>query len=116
MRLPCVLKVLTAGLIALSDASAFADQLSDVKKKGEIVFGTLGIDESNSSVDPQMREFVGYVIDLARAVARDLGVKAVFTQVAVAAHIPELLLASCTLSACRRCSTTPNTPPTFRLR
>jgi polar amino acid transport system substrate-binding protein len=67
-----------------------ADQLDDIKKKGEIVIGVLGIDEPNSFVDPKTREFIGYEIDLAKAVAEKIGVKPVFKQVAVAARIPEL--------------------------
>lgn len=90
MRLPFVLKTLTAGLIALSAVSAFADQLGDIKKKGEIVFGVLGTDEPNSFVDANTREFIGYEVDLAKAIAARIGVKPVFKQLAVAARIPEL--------------------------
>jgi len=71
-------------------ASAHADQLADIKKKGEIVFGVLGTDEPNSFIDPKTRELVGYEIDLAKAVARKIGVKPVFKQLSVAARIPEL--------------------------
>lgn len=76
--------------IALLSVQAHATQLDDIKKKGEIVIGTLGIDEPNSFVDPATREYIGYEIDLAKAVAAKLGVKPVFKQVAVAARIPEL--------------------------
>lgn len=69
---------------------AHADQLADIKKKGQIVFGVLGTDEPNSFIDPRTRAIVGYEVDIASAVARKLGVKAVFKQVAVAARIPEL--------------------------
>ncbi|NVO05994.1 MAG: transporter substrate-binding domain-containing protein, partial [Rhodoferax sp.] len=89
MRLPTLLKTLTAGLIALSAVSAFADQLADIKKKGEIVFGVLGTDEPNSFVDANTREFIGYEVDLAKAIAAKIGVKPVFKQLAVAARIPE---------------------------
>ncbi|RZJ49340.1 MAG: transporter substrate-binding domain-containing protein, partial [Acidovorax sp.] len=58
--------------------------------KGEIVFGVLGTDEPNSFVDPKTRGFIGYEIDIATAVAKKLGVKPVFKQLAVAARIPEL--------------------------
>jgi len=71
-------------------ASAHADQLAEIKKKGEIVFGVLGTDEPNSFIDPKTRELVGYEIDLAKAVARKIGVKPVFKQLSVAARIPEL--------------------------
>lgn len=90
MRIPFLLPALTTALIALSGLAAHADQLSDIKKKGEIVFGVLGIDEPNSYIDPKTREFIGYEVDLASAVAKKIGVKPVFKQVAVAARIPEL--------------------------
>ena len=72
-------------------SAAHADQLADIKKKGEIVFGVLGTDEPNSFVDPKS--------------ARDRGLRSrhrqgdrprrsasrpVFKQLAVAARIPEL--------------------------
>jgi polar amino acid transport system substrate-binding protein len=90
MRIRVLLKALTVGLIALTAVSAFADQLSDIKKKGEIVFGVLGTDEPNSFVDSNTREFIGYEVDLAKAIAAKIGVKPVFKQLAVAARIPEL--------------------------
>ncbi len=85
-------KFLVAAAIASSllSPAVKADQLTDIKKKGEITVGVLGIDEPNSFVDPKTREFIGYEIDLAREVARKIGVKPVFKQVAVAARIPEL--------------------------
>ena len=70
--------------------AARADQLADIKKKGEIVFGVLGTDEPNSFVDPASREIVGYEVDIGKAIAAKLGVKPVFKQLAVAARIPEL--------------------------
>ena len=90
MRFPTLLSTLLASLLVLSSVTAQADQLADIKKKGEVVFGVLGIDEPNSFVDPKTREFVGYEVDLAKAVAKHLGVKPVFKQLAVAARIPEL--------------------------
>jgi len=72
------------------NVAAHADQLADIKKKGEIVIGVLGTDEPNSFVDPKTRELIGYDVDLGKAVAKKLGVKPVFKQIAVAARIPEL--------------------------
>jgi len=69
---------------------AHADQLDDIRKKGELVVGVLGTDEPNSFVDPKTREIVGYEVDLAKAVAQKLGVKLKLKQLAVAARIPEL--------------------------
>ena len=71
-------------------SSARADQLADIKARGEIVFGVLGTDEPNSFVDPKTREIVGYEVDIAKAIAQKIGVKPVFKQIAVAARIPEL--------------------------
>lgn len=81
--------------LALAAATLFAgtaraDQLADIQKKGEIVIGVLGTDEPNSFVDPKTREVVGYEVDLGHAIAKKLGVKPVFKQLAVAARIPEL--------------------------
>ncbi|HEY8975973.1 MAG TPA: ABC transporter substrate-binding protein [Burkholderiaceae bacterium] len=86
------LRSLLAAVLAATTlvSAAHADQLADIKKKGEIVVGVLGTDEPNSFVDPKTREIVGYEVDLANAVARKIGVKATFKQIAVAARIPEL--------------------------
>jgi len=85
---------LILGAVALSAtlgaSLAQADQLADIRKSGQIVFGVLGTDEPNSFIDPKTRQLVGYEIDLATAVAKKLGVKPVFKQMAVAARIPEL--------------------------
>lgn len=75
---------------ALFATAVQADQLEDIRKRGEIVFGVLGTDEPNSFVDPRTREIVGYEVDLAKAIAAKIGVKPVFKQLAVAARIPEL--------------------------
>ncbi len=69
---------------------AQADQLAAIKAKGELVCGTLGTDEPNSFIDARSRQLVGYEVDLCRAIAQGLGVKAVVKQLAVAARIPEL--------------------------
>ena len=85
---------LLIGALALSASlaagAAQADQLADIKKKGEIVFGVLGTDEPNSFIDPKTRQLVGYEIDIATAVAKKIGVKPVFKQMSVSARIPEL--------------------------
>jgi len=70
--------------------AAQADQLDDIKKKGELVVGVLGTDEPNSFIDAKTREIIGYEVDLARAIAARLGVKLQIKQLAVAARIPEL--------------------------
>lgn len=69
---------------------AHADQLANIKAKGELVCGTLGTDEPNSFIDAKSRQLVGYEVDLCREIAKGLGVKPVLKQLAVAARIPEL--------------------------
>ena len=88
LRSTAVLLATLAGTLFTHAASA--DQLDDIKKKGEIVVGVLGTDEPNSFVDPKSRDIVGYEVDIAHAIAKKLGVKPVFKQLAVAARIPEL--------------------------
>ena len=90
MRLSFRTLVATALAAVFLVSTAQADQLADIKKKGEIVFGVLGTDEPNSFIDPASRELVGYEVDIAKAIAARLGVKPVFKQLAVAARIPEL--------------------------
>lgn len=80
---------LVAAAFAVAGA-AHADQLADIKKKGELVVGVLGTDEPNSFIDPKTRELIGYEVDLGKAIAKKIGVKPVFKQLAVAARIPEL--------------------------
>lgn len=70
--------------------TAHADQLEDIKKKGELVVGVLGTDEPNSFIDARTREIIGYEVDLAQAIAKQLGVRLSLKQLAVAARIPEL--------------------------
>jgi polar amino acid transport system substrate-binding protein len=82
--------IATALTATLLSHAAMADQLDDIKKKGELVIGVLGTDEPNSFVDPKTREIVGYEVDIASAIAKKIGVKPVFKQLAVAARIPEL--------------------------
>ena len=69
---------------------AHADQLADIKHKGDLVCGVLGTDEPMSFVDPQTRTIIGYEVDLCQVIARKIGVTATIKQIAVAARIPEL--------------------------
>ncbi|MDD3786518.1 MAG: transporter substrate-binding domain-containing protein, partial [Hydrogenophaga sp.] len=75
MRLFSIVKAASATLLAVASLAAQADQLADIKQKGELVIGVLGIDEPNSFIDPKTREFIGYEVDLAKAIAARIGVK-----------------------------------------
>lgn len=90
MKLRRLFSALAGSVLGLAALSAQADQLDDIKQKGELVVGVLGTDEPATFIDPKTRQFIGYEVDLATAVADALGVKPVFKQVAVAARIPEL--------------------------
>ncbi|KWR77238.1 ABC transporter substrate-binding protein [Cupriavidus sp. IDO] len=84
-------RVAALSVLALTAVQAHADQVTDIKAKGELVCGVLGTDEPFSFIkDPASREIVGYDVDLCNAVARSIGVKPVLKQIAVAARIPEL--------------------------
>lgn len=90
MKFRRLFSVLAGSVLGLAAVSAQADQLDDIKQKGELVVGVLGTDEPATFIDPKTRQFIGYEVDLATEVAKKLGVKPVFKQVAVAARIPEL--------------------------
>ncbi len=87
MRLRFQVAMLCLLPLAAATHSAYADQLADIKHKGELVCGVLATDEPMSFVDPQTRTIVGYDVDLCRVVARKIGVTATIKQVAVAARI-----------------------------
>ena len=90
MRLRLQVGMLCLAALAVAAHPVHADQLADIKHKGELVCGVLATDEPMSFVDPQTRTIIGYEVDLCRAVARKIGVTASIKQVAVAARIPEL--------------------------
>lgn len=84
-------KTAVLALTLATSFSAAADQLSDIKAKGELVCGVLGTDEPFSYIkDPASRAIVGYDVDMCNAIAATMGVKPVLKQLTVAARIPEL--------------------------
>jgi polar amino acid transport system substrate-binding protein len=82
---------LAFALCLAAQGAAHADQLADVKARGQLVCGTMGTFEPFSFSDPKTREVVGYEVDLCRALADELGVKPELKLMAVEARIPELL-------------------------
>jgi len=85
------IRLLAVTLVAaFAPLAAQADQVADIKAKGELVCGVLGTDDPFSFVDPKSREIVGYEVDLCNAIAKKLGVKTSLKQLAVAARVPEL--------------------------
>ncbi|MCO3719666.1 amino acid ABC transporter substrate-binding protein, partial [Pseudomonas aeruginosa] len=59
-----------AAVFTLIGSAAHADDLADIRKKGEIVIGTLGTDEPNSFIDPKTRQIIGYEVDLGTEIAK----------------------------------------------
>lgn len=78
--------------LLLAHTGAFADQLQDVKSKGEIVCGTFSSIEPFGFPDPRTREIVGFDVDLCSAIAKEIGVKVSHRGLAVEARVPELTL------------------------
>jgi polar amino acid transport system substrate-binding protein len=90
MRKLSLLSVALACAATLSAGFAHADQLDDIKKKGTLVCGTLGVAEPFSFTNAQTREVQGYDVDFCGALAKSLGVKLELKLVAVPARIAEL--------------------------
>ncbi|TBW41291.1 transporter substrate-binding domain-containing protein [Siculibacillus lacustris] len=81
---------IAALFLAFLPAAASADQLDDVKAKGELVCGTIGTVPIFSFQSPTDRQTVGYDIDICNAVAAQLKVKPSLKLVSGPARIPEL--------------------------
>jgi len=85
-----LLSVALASVAAMATGVAHADQLADIKQRGTLVCGTLGVAEPFSFPNPQTREIQGYDVDFCAALAKSLGVKLELKLVAVPARVPEL--------------------------
>ncbi|UXY17227.1 transporter substrate-binding domain-containing protein [Chitiniphilus purpureus] len=81
--------LLLAALVALAGL-AHADDLTDIKKKGEILIGVKDSSPPFSQLDPKTRLLRGYDIEFAQGIARRLGVKPVFITVESDDRIPAL--------------------------
>src|SRR3546814_11976222 len=77
-------------LAAAFSSTAAVNQIQQIKEKGELVCGTLGVSRGFSFVSQSTRQLVGYEVDLCRELADSLGVKPKMKTLAVAARIPEL--------------------------
>lgn len=81
---------IAAALLATLVAPVLADQLSDIKKRGTLICGTLGTSEPFSFADQSTRQILGYDVDFCNAIGKSLGVKTELKLLAVDARIPEL--------------------------
>ena len=71
---------LIAPLGACGSSSSSTSALQEVKNKGTLVFGTEGTYAPYSYHDSKTNKLTGYDVDVATAVAKDLGVKAEFSE------------------------------------
>ncbi|PIK72716.1 ABC transporter, partial [Methylobacterium frigidaeris] len=71
---------------------ARADQLADIKARGELRCGTFADVPPFAAPDPKTREMVGFDVDLCRDIARRWGVKAAITPLSVESRVPEVKL------------------------
>ena len=92
MRLNLIAAAAAAAGLLLGTV-AHADQLADIKKKGELVVGVLGTDEPATFIDPKTRQIVGYEVDLVNPIAKKIGVKPVLKQIGVDVGIRILMFA-----------------------
>src|SRR5258707_15660981 len=84
--------MLVVGGAVASIAPAHADQLADIKGRGELSCGVYSNVEPFSYPNAQTRQLEGMDVDLCNAVAKQLGVKAKLEPLAVEARIPQLKL------------------------
>ncbi|MCU5772499.1 transporter substrate-binding domain-containing protein [Erwiniaceae bacterium BAC15a-03b] len=85
-------KLISASVLALLTISgaASANQLADIKARGELVCGTLATTEPLGFTDAKTRKIVGFDVDICQGLADQLGVKMVQKSLSVEARIPEL--------------------------
>ncbi|CAH2933877.1 MAG: Glutamine ABC transporter, periplasmic glutamine-binding protein (TC 3.A.1.3.2) [uncultured Paraburkholderia sp.] len=84
--------MLVVGAVLQFMSPAFADQLADIRSRGEVTYGVYSNVEPFSYPNAQTRQLEGMDVDLCNAVAKQLGVKAKLEPLAVEARIPQLKL------------------------
>ena len=84
--------MLVVGAVLQFMSPAFADQLADIRSRGEVTCGVYSNVEPFSYPNAQTRQLEGMDVDLCNAVAKQLGVKAKLEPLAVEARIPQLKL------------------------
>lgn len=74
----------------LLSTTAMANRLDDIKARGSIICGTQNASAPYGYQDPATREYVGYDVDMCKAIAKQLGVKLVHKPLSTEARIPEV--------------------------
>ncbi|MCD0503249.1 ABC transporter substrate-binding protein [Bordetella petrii] len=86
-------KIFAAGAIFVSAAwagHAAAGQLDDIKARGTVVCGTQNASSPYGYQDPATRQYVGYDVDMCKAIASQMGLKLQHKPVSTEARIPEV--------------------------
>lgn len=104
-----VMSLLVLGVSA--GRATAANTLDDVRRKGILVAGVKGASPPFGFVDRETGALAGYDVDVVKAIAARLGVKAVVTPVTAANRVPELLEGNVDIVA----ATMPKTPDLGRL-
>ncbi len=87
--LAVVISLLLLGVTA--EQGLAGGTLDEVKTKGVLVAGVKGTSPPFGFLDRNTGMLVGYEVDIVKAIAARLGVKAVFTPVTAASRVPQLL-------------------------
>lgn len=93
MHHPIIKSTFLAGLATaavFASGAAQANRLDDVKAKGSIVCGTQNASSPYGFQDPKTREYVGYDVDMCKAIAKEMGLKLVHKPLSTEARIPEV--------------------------
>ncbi len=86
-------KTAIMGVIALATvwtSAALAGRLDDIKQRGTLICGTQNASSPYGFQDPKTREYVGYDVDMCKAIAKQMGVKFEHKPLSTEARIPEV--------------------------
>lgn len=94
MRRTPYASTLGAAVLALflTAGAAHADRLKDIKERGKLICGTQSTSVPYAYQDQSSRTFVGYDVDMCKALAKGLGVELDHRALSTEARIPELKL------------------------
>ena len=83
--------IMVAGSLLMAwSGAAQADRLASIKEKGVLVCGTQNASVPYAYQDSSTRTFIGYDVDMCKALAQGLGVKLEHRPLSTEARIPEL--------------------------
>src|ERR1035437_418712 len=79
-----------ATTVIFASNTALANKLTDVKARGSVICGTQNASSPYGFQDPSTREYVGYDVDICKAIAKEMGLKLEHKPLSTEARIPEL--------------------------